>query len=158
MPGRKYLSPERKIYRLGESSPESTLASRTFSLGQLYPRLSKTTFSPGRGTSRLGENSPERYLLLETILAWANYAEYISYQTIYAVFTTTELLHMSQMTNLTRNSTCIPSIFTYSSCIPEWINYHKLNLNFMPANKSSQMHFHKHILNETLTHKQIRIK
>jgi len=28
----------------------------------------------------------------------------------------------------------------------------------MPSNKPSQMHFHKHILNETLTHKQIEIK
>jgi len=28
----------------------------------------------------------------------------------------------------------------------------------MPANKPSQMHFHIHILNETLTHKQIGIK
>ena len=43
------------------------------------------------------------YLLLETILAWANYAKNIGYQTIYEVFTTTELLHLSEMTNLTRN-------------------------------------------------------
>jgi len=40
------------------------------------------------------------------------------------------------MTNLTRNSTYIPSITTYLSYIPKWTNYHKLNLNFMPANKT----------------------
>jgi len=28
----------------------------------------------------------------------------------------------------------------------------------MQANKPSQMHFHRHILNETLTHKQIEIR
>jgi len=28
----------------------------------------------------------------------------------------------------------------------------------MPANKPSQMHFHKHILNETLNHKQTGIR
>jgi len=74
----------------------------------------------------LGEELPawakivqRAHLLLETILAWANYAEIITYQTIYADFTTTELLHMSQMTNLTRNSTCIPLIIIYSSYIPE---------------------------------------
>jgi len=28
----------------------------------------------------------------------------------------------------------------------------------MPANKPSQMHFHRHIINETLNHKQTEIK
>jgi len=52
----------RKISRLGENTPESTLAPGAFSPGRLYPHLSETTFSLGWGTSRLGENSPESIL------------------------------------------------------------------------------------------------
>ena len=44
-PGRKYPSPERKIYRLGESSPES----------KVYFRLSENTLAWARIPPRLGE-------------------------------------------------------------------------------------------------------
>jgi len=44
-PGRKYPSPERKIYRLGESSPES----------KVYFRLSENTLARVRIPHRLGE-------------------------------------------------------------------------------------------------------
>jgi len=145
----KILSLGQKISHLGENTPNSTLAPGAFSPGGLYPRLSETTFSPRQKQSR------EHTCYSKPFSPGRIMQKNISYQIIYAVFTTTELVHMSQITNLTRNSTCIPSISTYSSCIPEWINYLKLNLNFMPPYKPSQMHFHMHILNETLTHKQI---
>jgi len=45
----------RKISRLGESTPESTLAPGASSPGRLYPRLSELL-------SGLGENSPESIL------------------------------------------------------------------------------------------------
>jgi len=50
-------SPERRISRLGENTPESTLALGAFSPRRLYPRLGENTFSLGPKTSRLGENS-----------------------------------------------------------------------------------------------------
>jgi len=125
LPERKYsrldkntFLPRQKISRLGKNTPKSTFAPGALSPRRLYPRLGETTLSPGRGITRLGENSPDN-LLLKTIIAWANYAKNTTYQTIYTCFTTTKLLHMSQTTNLTRNSTCIPSISTYSSRIPE---------------------------------------
>jgi len=109
----------RILPRLGENTLESTFAPGAFSPRRLYPHLGETTLSPRRGTTRLAKTVQRIYLHLKTILAWANYVENTTYQTIYAGFTTTVLLHMSQMTNLTRNSTCISSISTYSSCIPE---------------------------------------
>jgi len=75
-------------------------------------------FPPGQKQSREHTCYSKPFLPGRDDVAWANYAENISYQTIYAIFTTIELLHMSQMTNLTRNSTCIQLITTYSSYIP----------------------------------------
>jgi len=105
--------------RLGENTHESTLAPGTFSPGRLYPHWGETTFSPMRKQSREHTCCSKPFSPGRDAVAWANYAENITYQIIHTVFTTTGLLHMPQMTNLSKNLTCIPLISTFSSCIQE---------------------------------------
>jgi len=69
--------------------------------GRQSPYLGETTFSPRQGTSRLGENSSESILaprnhscLGEMLSLGRIMQNTTTYQTIHAVFTITELLHM----------------------------------------------------------------
>jgi len=99
-PGRKYPLAWAKIYRLGESSPES----------KVYFRLSENTLAWARIPPRLGEKFvawakavQRAYLLLETILAWARLCRLGELCRKLTVFTISELPCMPQMTKLVEN-------------------------------------------------------
>jgi len=66
---------ERKFSRLGENSPESTLAPEPFSLGRLYPRPAKLPSRLGEallGWAKLDSRTPLKF---PSDFAWAKYAE-----------------------------------------------------------------------------------